>query len=54
MGVHEVVPQGNDDYQKEWDFNELDCLFWAALEKEAPDGFLAVADAYVRQVKAAP
>jgi hypothetical protein len=49
-----VARQGQDDYRKEWDFNELDCLFCAAMEEEAPDGFLAVADAYAWQMTGEP
>jgi hypothetical protein len=51
IGVREVARQGQDDYRKEWDFNELDCLFWEAMEEDAaPDGFLAIAERYARQL----
>jgi hypothetical protein len=35
----------------EWDFSELDHRFWTAIQEEAPDKFLAVADAYAQSFK---
>lgn len=46
IGHRDVAHSPDWEYRRVWDFSELDCLLQAAFEEEAPNGFLAVADAY--------
>jgi hypothetical protein len=54
VGFRDVARPPLWEYRREWDFVELDCLLGEALEEEAPDGFLSIADRYARQIQAEP